>query len=150
MNNQEKERILDKFEQSKEFKINFVCSGNVIRSPYAHLLFENIIKGTELEKRIVVESSAVKYRNHQISHESYHTLLDEGVPEEVIQKFYPRHFIDHPEIYDDVDVILVMEKSHIKQLPERFQGKAFLLVEFTQGREQNIPDPYFDPPYERS
>ncbi len=144
-----KELILGKLSHSSQFKINFVCSGNIIRSPYAQLLFTYIIKNSELENRITVESSGVKYRNCQISCESYQMLLTEGIPEEKILKFTPRFFIDYPHIYEDVDLILVMEKNHIKYIPEQFREKAFLLLEFTQGDAIDVPDPYFDPPYER-
>ena len=150
MDNRLKQQILNKFAQSEHFKINFVCSGNIIRSPYAHLLFTHILKGTELEKRITVESSAVKYRNYQISNESSQMLRSEGVSKEEIDQFRPRHFMDHPQIYDDVDLILVMEKNHITQLPDRFREKAFLLLDFTQDKNINVPDPYFNPPYERA
>ncbi len=144
-------RIKETFKKSNSFTINFICSGNIIRSPYAHLLFFHMINGyPQLKRRIKVESGGVKYRNSSISSESYEMLLKKGVSEKIIAEFKPRYFLDHPNMFKSVDLILVMEKTHIRFLPKSVQNKAFLLLEFTQGVSENIPDPFFDPPFERA
>lgn len=148
---QRKLQIKQKFQTSNLFAINFICSGNIIRSPYAHLLFDHLINGEiRLRSRIEVESGGVKYRNNTISYESREMLLMKGVSEDKIEKFQPRYFPDHPDMFKDVGLILVMEKSHINRLPKSVQDRAFLLLEFTQGMRKNVPDPFFDPPFERA
>ena len=144
-------RIKEAFQKSELFTVNFICSGNIIRSPYAHLLFSHMIDGdSQLKGRINVESGGVKYRNSSLSYESNEMLLKKGVSEKMIAEFKPRYFLDHPNMFKSVDLILVMEKTHIRYLPESIQNRTFLLLEFTQGVSEDIPDPFFDPPFERA
>lgn len=77
-------------------------------------------------------------------------LLREGVSTEKIEKFLPRFSLDYPEMFQSIDLVLVMEKSHIQRIPKFIREKTFLLLEFTLGISDNVPDPYFDPPFERS
>lgn len=144
----QKQQILQKFKDSNHFHIVFICSGNIIRSPYAHLLFEHLLEeDIELKNKIRVESGGVTYRNFSISMEARDMLLKEGVPPNKISEFTPRYFPDHPDMFQGVDLVLVMEKSHIRKIPNE---NTFLLLEFALGNVKNVPDPYFDPPYERS
>ncbi len=132
--------------------INFVCSGNIIRSPYAEILFEYLIKKeiNENFQKIMVESGGVRYRNSMISEESTVMLLKEGVSQERINQFTPRYYPDYPNMFDSVDLILVMERSHLQSIPSVHKNKAFLLLDFVYGQSEDVPDPFFDPPYERS
>ena len=146
--NERRQGILQKFRESNRLKIVFICSGNIIRSPYAHLLFEHLIEeDTELIKKVQVESGGVTYRNYSISMEAHDMLVKEGVSTKKIAEFTPRYFPDHSNMFQNVDLVLVMEKGHIRKIPNK---NTFLLLEFTLGISSNVPDPYFDPPYERS
>ena len=143
-----KQRILEKFRESNHFHIVFICSGNIIRSPYAHLLFEHLLEeDIKLKSKIQVESGGVTYRNFSISMETRNMLLKEGIPPDKISEFSPRYFPDHPDMFKGVDLVLVMERNHIRKIPNK---NTFLLLEFTLGKHINVPDPYFEPPYERS
>ncbi|MFX1507502.1 MAG: hypothetical protein ACFFDC_15570 [Promethearchaeota archaeon] len=143
-----KQRILEKFRESNHFRLVFICSGNIIRSPYAHLLFEHLLEeDIKLKSKIQVESGGVTYRNYSISMETRNTLLKEGVPPDKISEFSPRYFPDHPDMFKGADLVLVMERNHIRKIPNK---NTFLLLEFTLGKPINVPDPYFEPPYERS
>ncbi|MFX0124679.1 MAG: hypothetical protein ACFFAE_13700 [Candidatus Hodarchaeota archaeon] len=145
---EQKQYILQEFRESDQFTIIFICSGNIIRSPYAHLLFEHLIQeDSELKKKIRVESGGVTYRNYVISNETRDMLLKEGVSAKKIAEFKPRYFPDHPDMFQEVDLVLVMEKNHIRKVPK---DQTFLLLEFTLGNPINVPDPYFDPPFEKS
>ena len=77
-------------------------------------------------------------------------LLKEGVSKKRIKQFVPRYFPDYPNMFDSVDLILVMEQSHLGSIPSQHKNKAHLLLNFVYGRIEDVPDPYFDPPYERS
>ena len=143
-----KQQILKKFRESDHFHLIFICSGNIIRSPYAHLLFEHQLEeDIELKNKIKVESGGVTYRNFSISMEAHNMLVKEGVSPKKISEFSPRYFPDHPDMFQGVDLVLVMEKAHIQKIPIE---DTFLLLEFTTGITNNVPDPYFNPPYERS
>ena len=145
---EQKQYILQKFRISKHFHIVFICSGNIIRSPYAHLLFEHLLEeDIKLKKKIQVKSGGITYRNFSISVESRDMLLKEGVPLKKVSEFRPRYYPDYPDMFKEVDLVLVMEKNHIRKIPIK---NTFLLLEFTLGKAINVPDPYFDPPYDRS
>ncbi|PWI47829.1 hypothetical protein CEE45_09970 [Candidatus Heimdallarchaeota archaeon B3_Heim] len=146
------ENFLKQITGQNSIAINFICSGNIIRSPYAEILFEHMIKmtNTSLAKRVRVESGGVRYRNSKISEESATMLLKEGINHKRIDQFTPRYFPDYPRMFDSVDLILVMERSHLRSIPSKYKEKTFLLLEFIYGRNEDVPDPYFDPPFERS
>ena len=144
---EQKQVVLQKFSEASSFNIIFICSGNIIRSPYAHLLFEHLIQEDTKLKKIRVESGGVTYRNYSISMEAREMLLREGVSADKISEFTPRYFPDYPDMFQGVDLVLVMEKTHIRKIPNK---NTFLLLEFTLGITDNVPDPYFDPPFERS
>ncbi len=138
--------------RKKSVRINFICSGNIIRSPYAEILFEHLIQDEKKSffRTIQTESGGVRYRNSSISAESTDMLLREGVSQDRINHFTPRYFLDYPSMFESVDLILVMERSHLRSIPSKFKGKAFLLLDFVYGKNDDVPDPYFDPPYERA
>lgn len=143
--------LLGKIYSQESFTINFICSGNIIRSPYAEMLFEALVGENDvLSQKIRVESGGVKYRNNMISEESAIMLKKEGVSKERIDRFSPRFYRDYPEMFNS-DLILVMEQSHLEHIPQQFREKSFLFLDFVYGQTiGNVPDPYFDPPFERA
>ena len=142
-------KTFENLKGKEKISINFVCSGNIIRSPYAEILFEKLLleKNTALTTKIKVESSGVTYRNYQISRESTQMLLNEGVPRKRIDNFFPRFIGDYPDLFVTNDLILVMESNHLSVIPKYAKDKAFLLLEFTLGRKEDVPDPFFTPPF---
>ncbi|MHA2053392.1 MAG: arsenate reductase/protein-tyrosine-phosphatase family protein [Candidatus Hodarchaeales archaeon] len=143
-------KTINKLKRKKTISINFVCSGNIIRSPYAELLFQKLLleKNPKLSARIRVESSGVTYKNFSISRETTQMLIHEGVPRTRIDKFSPRYIGDYPKMYDKNDLILVMEENHLSAIPNQARNKAFLLLEFIYGQTKDVPDPFFTPPFE--
>ncbi|MFW9994644.1 MAG: hypothetical protein ACFFD4_21555 [Candidatus Odinarchaeota archaeon] len=123
--------------------ILFVCSGNIIRSPYAELLFEKMLVEKGLMKSFMLSSGAVTYRNSKISSLSRKALITEGVSQERINKFYPRYIDDYPELFRNADLILAMSEEHLDEL-EEFTDKSFLLTSFAGLPAKNVPDPYFE------
>ena len=145
--------LLRNIYSQESFTINFICSGNIIRSPYAEILFEKLLEksGKKIGLKIKVESGGVKYQNSMISEESATMLMKEGVTKERINRFFPRYYRDYPEMFVKTDLILVMEQSHLQYIPNKFGNKSFLFLDFVYGKTiGNVPDPYFDPPFERA
>ncbi|MFX0152805.1 MAG: hypothetical protein ACFFAJ_18635, partial [Candidatus Hodarchaeota archaeon] len=134
--------------ESNLFNILFICSGNIIRSPYAHLLFEHLIEDDrKLKNKLSVESGGVTYRNYSISSESRNELLKEGVSSDRINEFHPRFYSDNPDMFQKADLVLIMSKGHLRKIPTVYHEKTFLLLEFTDGISKSVPDPYFNPPF---
>lgn len=121
----------------------FICSGNIIRSPYAEILFEKMLIEANLETRFIVSSGGVTYRNSRISTMSYNELLKEGISSSRIRSFYPRHIDDHTHLFSNADIILVMSGDHLSRL-SRFKEKSYLLTEFAGLPPEDVPDPYFE------
>jgi protein-tyrosine phosphatase len=144
--------LLRKIYSQESFTINFICSGNIIRSPYAEILFEKLLEQHYvLSQKIKVESGGVKYKNSMISGESASMLIKGGVSKNRIDQFSPRFFGDYPNMFENNDLILVMEKSHLQYIPQKYKKKAYLFLDFVYGQSiGNVPDPYFNPPYERA
>ncbi|MFX0125096.1 MAG: hypothetical protein ACFFAE_15805 [Candidatus Hodarchaeota archaeon] len=131
-----------KISRGEIIRILFVCSGNIMRSPIGEMLFEKMIQDLPCHPLIKSESGAVVYRNSSLLYETRQILLNEGVSEERIDEFYPRHITNHPQLFQNADLILVMEFSHFSVLAE-FGLKSFLLKDFTLGISEEISDPYF-------
>jgi protein-tyrosine-phosphatase len=129
----------------------FLCSGNVIRSAYAELVFTKMIADEDcLRGRVNVYSGGVTYRNIRIYPEIIEYICQEGVDSHQINKFQPRHIGDHPQLLLGADLILVMTREHLSRIPKEFQEKAHLLYQYVFGKPHEIPDPYFEPPMERA
>ena len=148
----EEKAIVRKIYSKEPFVINFICSGNIIRSPYAEMLFEKmVLDECSLRSKIHVESGGVIYRNQMISRESARMLMNEGVSEDRIKRFTPRYHNDYPNMFKEANLILVMEKSHLQYIPAKHKDKAYLFLDFVYGRTiGDVPDPYFDPPFDRA
>ena len=129
----------------------FLCSGNVIRSAYAELVFAKMISEEDcLRGRINVQSGGVTYRNIRIYPEIEEYLLQEGIDPHQIDSFQPRHIRDHSELLAEAGLILVMTREHLTRIPKAYQEKAYLLYQYAFGKPLEIPDPYFEPPMERA
>ena len=115
------------------------------------MLFNHKIRNDKrLSKRLIIDSGAVKYQNSVISQETYSHLLKAGLSKEEILLFKPKYLGKIPELIEDSDLILVMEKKHLKYIPSSKLDHTFLLLEFALGREEDIPDPYINQPYEKA
>jgi protein-tyrosine-phosphatase len=136
--------VLKALSAQKIIKVVFICSGNVMRSPYAEMLFEKYIKDRQMSgPRVISESLAVTYRNSSILDQTYNLLIENGVSPERIAQFTPRHVNDHPEVCQEADLIFGMTEDHLKSLVD-WQEKAFLLSKFVSGPDaEEIPDPFF-------
>ncbi|MFX0113112.1 MAG: hypothetical protein ACFFB3_01050 [Candidatus Hodarchaeota archaeon] len=136
--------VLRALSAQKIIKVVFICSGNVMRSPYAEMLFEKyIMERQKSGPKIISESLAATYRNSYILDQTYNLLIENGISPERIAQFTPRHINDHLEVCQEADLIFGMTKDHLRPLVD-WQGKTFLLSKFVSGpNAEEIPDPFF-------
>ncbi|WP_137807640.1 low molecular weight protein-tyrosine-phosphatase [Pseudomonas sp. G(2018)] len=115
--------------------ILIVCVGNICRSPTAELLLRNALEPSD----IVVTSAGLNARVGEPMETNARQVLEEqGVAAE---GFKARQIT--PAIVNESDLILVMEKEHIKEvlgIASHARGKVFLLGKWQSERE--IKDPY--------
>ena len=124
-------------------RVNFVCHGNICRSPMAEYVFKDLVKKSGRETDFYITSSAVS--NEEIGnpiHYGTHRILSEkGIP-----------FGDHRatkftrEDYDNFDYIIIMDASN-QRLMNRIIGedkdnKVHLFLSFA-GEHRDIADPWY-------
>lgn len=119
--------------------ILFVCTGNMVRSPFAELYARHM--GCPLP----IASAATTYRNSEIFPITGFALLSRGVPREIILEFTPQHLDDLDFPLDDGTVAFGMTHSHLQALSDRGmpEDRIFLLTEVL-GRKDEIIDPVLD------
>ncbi|MFQ5990490.1 MAG: low molecular weight phosphatase family protein [Candidatus Methylomirabilales bacterium] len=119
--------------------ILFVCTGNMVRSPFAELYARHL--GCPLP----VLSAATIFRNDEIYALTASALLSRGVARESIIEFRPRHLDDLGFPLDEGTVAFGMTLDHLRALADRGmpQNRMFLLTEVL-GRADEIRDPVLD------
>ncbi|WP_077044549.1 low molecular weight protein-tyrosine-phosphatase [Pseudomonas sp. KK4] len=116
-------------------KILVVCVGNICRSPTAELLLRNALATSP----ITVASAGLAARVGEGMEPAARELLEDRGHS--AQAFRARQLT--PDIVNESDLILVMEKEHVKQvlkIASHARGKVFLLGKWQSERE--IQDPY--------
>lgn len=134
-------------------KILFVCLGNICRSPTAQGVFEGKLRARfdksgylkkRLEDAFFVDSAgtaawhigkspdsrsqfAAKKRGYDLSHLSARQVADTD--------------------FAAFDYIFAMDKANLQALQERcpreYQSKLALFLDYSEGSEQEVPDPYY-------
>ena len=115
--------------------ILLVCVGNICRSPSAEVMMRHSLGGRAI----------------QVSSAGLGALVDHGI-DPIAQELLEARGLDGsshrarqvtPQILSVADLILVMEKKHLKRIGEiapEASGKSFLLGKWQDSTE--IPDPY--------
>ena len=138
------ENVLNILKKAKKpITFLFLCSGNICRSPMAEMLFEKMAEEKGVKDQIRSISGAVHFHNNYIMGETVQILRDEGISDMRIKEFYPRHIDTYKELLD-ADVILTMERSHLRRIPDKYQSKSFLLSKFAGEPAVDVADPYGD------
>ncbi len=131
----------------KLFKVQFVCLGNICRSPLAHAVFQQKVNEAKLDKTIHIESSGTG---------NWHVgSLPDSRMREVAKK--AGYIMDHRArhlSYSDIneyDLVLAMDSQNYKEIiakckTEEERQKVKLFREFDPnclGNDKETPDPYF-------
>ena len=75
--------------KSKELKITFACTGNIIRSAYAEYLAKKFFSEKNFTN-LIFDSGACKHQNRYMHPLSKKLLLEEGYKEGQLDAFKPR------------------------------------------------------------
>ncbi|MDN3223763.1 low molecular weight protein-tyrosine-phosphatase [Pseudomonas nunensis] len=116
-------------------KILVVCVGNICRSPTAELLLRNALASST----IAVTSAGLSARVGEAMEPAARQVLE--AHGHCAEGFKARQIT--PDIVNESDLILVMEKQHVTQvlkIASHARGKVFLLGKWQSERE--IQDPY--------
>lgn len=126
----------------KTYKVLFVCSSNVCRSPYCEFLLRRMVENDDsLKGRVEVSSSAVFNRSKSIFPRAVVVLKREGFDEKEILAHKP-HFKSDTSRYTDADIIIGMSKTHGLMTPCKYRKKYVPLSKIATGKYKPVPDPF--------
>ncbi len=131
------------------YKVLFVCTGNICRSPTAEGVFRQMIENKGLEDEIFVDSAGTGswHEGNPPDMRSIDTALNNGVD---ISSLRARSVIR--DDFKDFDLIIALDRTHLKALEamrpalSRAHERAVLslMMRFAQDYEtDDVPDPYF-------
>ncbi len=128
------------------FKILFVCTGNICRSPMAEAVLRHKVKEAGLENEIQVDGAAVA---------AYH--VGEPADPRTIRTL-AKHGIDEPSLarqvrtrdFEEFDLIVAMDIGHftaLSRLAGAQRDKVILFQDLApDSLPDEVPDPYYGPP----
>lgn len=136
------------------YRICFVCSGNICRSPMAEVVLRRMVADAGLAERIVVDSAGTG--DWHIGEHADRRALDAltragyGKVEHRARQFEPGWFADR-------DLVVALDRGHLRTLrswapSEPDREKVHLLRTFDPNGsgpgagELDVPDPYYDGP----
>ena len=122
----------------------FVCMGNICRSPTAEGVFRHRVVEAGLADRILIDSAGTH---------AYHVG---NPPDRRANAAAERRGISLGDIrarrvsdedFERFDYIIAMDLDNAENLrdqaPRRHHSKVKLFLEFSAGREREVPDPYY-------
>ena len=129
-------------------KILFVCMGNICRSPTAEGVFRHLVKNTNLEEAITIDSAGTH---------AFHidNPVDNRAQTAAAKRGYDLSTLRARQItaddYRDHDFILAMDWENLtllqQQCPKQYKHKLMLMMRFaTEHDEATVPDPYYGGP----
>ncbi|WP_185154633.1 low molecular weight protein-tyrosine-phosphatase [Dysgonomonas sp. 511] len=132
-------------DNTKLYKVLFVCLGNICRSPAAEGIFKKLVEENKLGDKIIADSAGTSgYHNGE--------LPDSRMRQHGARRGYKfdslsRKFTVHD--FDDFDIILAMDDSNYANImrlaPDiESERKVYRMVDFLQKySHDHVPDPYY-------
>ncbi len=122
----------------------FVCMGNICRSPTAEGVFRSHVTEAGLSDRIVIDSAGT-HAYHVGSPPDRRAAAAAERRGIVLGDLRARRVND--EDFQRFDYILAMDLDNVEHLkdefPPKYHSKVRLFLEFSPGREREVPDPYY-------
>ncbi|MBK5720752.1 low molecular weight phosphotyrosine protein phosphatase [Dysgonomonas sp. Marseille-P4677] len=129
----------------KNYKVLFVCLGNICRSPAGEGIFKKLVKEQGWEDKVIVDSAGTS---------GYH---DGELPDPRMRRHGARRGYKFDSLsrkftskdFYDFDIILAMDDSNYHNIMRLApdldsQKKVYRMVEFSQRfGHDHIPDPYY-------
>lgn len=129
------------------FRINFVCAGNICRSPMAEVVFTHLVTRAGLSSRVGVASSGTGdwHVGERADERTIAALARRGYDG---RSHRARQF--DPDWFDGLDLVVALDRSHERILRswatgEEDRAKIGLLLGFDPGQAAlaDVPDPYY-------
>lgn len=131
-----------------QYRIMFVCHGNICRSPMAEFIMKNMVKDKGLSESFFIASSATS--TEEIGNPVYppaeRELKQHGLSP--AEKFAVQL---KSSDYDKYDIFAVMDENNLRNIRRIFpndpQGKVHKLLEYT-GSGRDVADPWYSGDFE--
>ena len=130
------------------YRVLFVCTGNICRSPLAEALFIHDVEEKGLGHRFLADSAGLEgwHAGDRADPRTRRVAEGHGVPVPSIARKFENHDFERFEL------ILAMDRGHLAELqsraPARYLDKVRLMRDHDQpeGRGKDVPDPYYGGP----
>lgn len=131
----------------KPWQIIFICSGNIMRSPYAEFIAKKYIKenSSATPNKLKIKSGGVHYQNEKIHRTVQYLLMQEGFDEKEITDHQPRLIDNYKSYFNEKGIYVAMTNEHRNILITKGKKTVFMLKELTESKKIDILDPYFNP-----
>lgn len=131
--------------EEKEYKILFVCLGNICRSPSAEAVMKKLVKDAGLERRILIDSAGIH---------GYHEgeRADDRMRAHAVRRGYQLDSISRPvrtSDFFDFDLIIGMDNRNIDDLKQKAPDlksveKIHRMMDYSRNKLYDyVPDPYY-------
>lgn len=126
------------------FRILFVCTGNICRSPLAEAVARHKLVKSGMEKSVIVDSAGTHGyhigdrpdpRTLKIAHQNQ--IPTEGIVARQVKM----------DDFDEFDLILTMDNGHLRHLQAMatpmYHHKIHLFLDYAEQVQDDVADPYY-------
>ena len=135
------------------YRVLFVCSSNVCRSPYCEYEFRRIIEADPvLSGMVEVQSSAVLNQMKKMDPKTRAALLKDGFSEAECDAHRPGVFYRDAKKFREADIIIGMtrmQKLTLLLMPGGWAKKYTTLSEAAGHPYKSVPDPWLEKDMEK-
>ncbi|MDD4556088.1 MAG: low molecular weight phosphotyrosine protein phosphatase [Alphaproteobacteria bacterium] len=131
--------------EDKSYKVLFVCTGNICRSPTAEGIMANLLKKENLEEKIKIDSAGTHgwHKGEMPDFRSVSCAKGFGVD---ISKLKSRPVESRD--FNEFDLIVAMDEKNMYDLSrlsphQEETASIHKLLEFASQYGEDVPDPYY-------
>lgn len=132
-------------DHQKPVSVLFVCTGNICRSPTGEGVFRAMLKASDLEDRVSVDSAGIAdyHIGEPPDARSVEAALGRGID---LSTQRARQL--HPDDFQHFDFLIAMDRTHLDEMqrlcPNSETHRIKLLLDYApQLGTRDVPDPYY-------
>ncbi|MBO2451608.1 low molecular weight phosphotyrosine protein phosphatase [Actinomadura barringtoniae] len=126
------------------YRVTFVCTGNICRSPMAEWIFRHHVEEEGLDVEVDSSGTGGWHAGDDADHRTVQTLRRNGYRSAHTARRFERDW------FDGYDLIIALDEGHLRELASmapdaESRDKIRLLREFDPdaGDDLDVPDPYY-------